>query len=90
MAHHFDAMSDEGLQNYLTGAAIERGERFVIEERGDEWFAELRTPDPLAGKVVPMGDHAAILPEEAVILGVNGPDRRTAMMRLADHVAAVG
>ncbi len=46
------------------------------EERDGEWFAEARTPSGLGG--------------EAVILGVNGPDRRTAMLRLAHLFADAG
>jgi hypothetical protein len=76
MSDDFDRLDDDALLGYLTGAAVERDERLVIEERwtvgvrmrpgvrDGEWFAEARSG-------------------EAVILGVNGPDRRTAMLRLA-------
>jgi hypothetical protein len=54
MAHHFDALNDEALHGYLTRAAVERGERFVVEQRGDEWIAEFQVSNPLAGEVVPL------------------------------------
>jgi hypothetical protein len=73
VADSFDALTDEALRGYLTGAAVEREERLVIEERDGEWFAEMRSPSGFGG--------------EAVILGVNGPDRRTAMLRLAHLLA---
>jgi hypothetical protein len=70
----FDRVSDEALLGYLTGAAVERDERLVIEEHGGEWFVESRAPSGLGG--------------EAVRLRMNGPDRRTAMTRLAWYVFA--
>jgi hypothetical protein len=73
VADSFDALTDDALLGYLTGAAVEREERLVIEERDDEWFAETRSASGFGG--------------EAVILGVNGPDRRTAMLRLAHLLA---
>ena len=57
MAHHFDSMSEEGLHRFLTGAAVERGERFVVEQRGGESFAEFRSPSALTGEVVPLGEE---------------------------------
>ncbi len=86
MAHHFDSMSEEGLHRFLTGAAVERGERFVVEQRGGESFAEFRSPSALTGEVVPLGEEAVVFPDEVVMLSANGPDRRTAMLRLADLV----
>ncbi len=70
----FDRLSDDALLGYLTGAAVERDERLVIEERDGEWFAESRAPGGPGG--------------EAVRLGMIGPDRRTAMTRLAHLFAA--
>jgi hypothetical protein len=64
-----DRLSDDALSSYLTGAAAESKMRVVIEERNGEWFAESRAPSGLGG--------------EMVVLGANGPDRRTAMLRLA-------
>lgn len=90
VAHHFDALTDEALHGYLTGAAVERGERFVIDQRGDQWFAGFRTETGLGGQTVHLGDEATTLSSEAVILGMPGPDRRTAMARLADHLATGG
>ncbi len=69
MSDEYDRLSDEALLGYLTGAAAEREERLVIEQRDGEWFAESRTPSGLGGEIV--------------VLGANGPDRRTAMLRLA-------
>jgi hypothetical protein len=83
MTDDFDELTEGALLDYLTEAARGRGEHLVIEERDGQWFAETRTPSGLAGETVPVGDGAAILPDESVIHGVNGPDRRTAMERLA-------
>jgi hypothetical protein len=87
MADPFDALNDDALLGYLTGAAVEREERLVIEERDSEWFAETWVMSGLGGEIVPFNDGDVILPDEAVILGVNGPDRRTAMLRLAHLLA---
>jgi hypothetical protein len=84
MLDPFDALTDEALLGYLTGAAVEREERLVIEERDGEWVAETRTKSGLGGEVVLVDDDALTLPEEAVILGA---DRRTAMLRLAHLLA---
>jgi hypothetical protein len=69
----FDRLSDDALLSYLTGAAVESDMRLVIEERNGEWFAESRSPSGLGG--------------EMVVLGANGPDRRRAMLRLAQLFA---
>jgi hypothetical protein len=69
----FDQLSDDALVNYLTGAAGKSDMRLVIEERNGEWFAESRSPSGLGG--------------EMVVLGANGPDRRRAMLRLAQLFA---
>jgi hypothetical protein len=68
-----DRLSDDALLSHLTGAAIESDMRMVIEERNGEWLAESRAPSGLGG--------------EMVVLGANGPDRRTAMLRLAQLFA---
>jgi hypothetical protein len=91
VAHDWDALDDGALENYLTGSARERNERFVVEERDGEWVAEFRSPNELAGEVLPMGvDAAVILGDENVMLRANGPDRRTAMLRLAQVLANLG
>jgi hypothetical protein len=84
----FDELDEGALHGYSTGAANERGERFVVEQRGHEWVAQFRVPNPLAGEVVPVGDAAATLLDKAVSLGMPGRDRRVAMLRLAELVAA--
>jgi hypothetical protein len=68
--HQRDSSADdiEHAVGYLTGAAPERGKRPVIDERDEQWFVEARGPSGLGGEVV--------------ILGVNDPDRRTAMLKL--------
>jgi hypothetical protein len=58
--------------SFLTDAAAKSDMRLVIEERNGEWFAESRAPSGLGG--------------EMVVLGANGPDRRTALLRLAQTV----
>lgn len=42
MSDDIDRLSDEALFDYLTEAASEGGMRLLIEQRGDEWFAEAR------------------------------------------------
>jgi hypothetical protein len=48
--------------------------RLVIEERNGVWFAESRSPSGLGG--------------EMVVLGADGPNRRVAMLHLAQLFAA--
>jgi hypothetical protein len=76
MTHDFDEFDDDALLNHLTAAAAERGERLSVGESEDEWQAAFLAKTPIGG--------------EAVILSVNGPDRRTAMVRLADLVGQAG
>ena len=73
MADAFEGLSEDALDAYLTGAAVVRGERLSIEQSGDEWVAALLRESALGGEVV--------------ILSVHGPDRRSAMVRLATLVA---
>lgn len=73
MSDDFHRLSDDALLGHLTGAAGESDMRLVIEERKGEWFAESRSPSGLGG--------------EMVVVGANGPDRRTAMLRLAQLFA---
>ena len=65
--------SDDALLSYLTEAAGESDMRLVIEERDGEWFAESRHPSGLGG--------------EMVVYRANGPDRRRAMLSLAQRFA---
>jgi hypothetical protein len=70
----FDRLSDDALLSYLTDAAAESDMRLVIEERGGAWFAESRSQSGLGG--------------EMVVLGADGPNRRVAMLHLAQLFAA--
>ena len=87
VATRFDHYSDRELTHHLTRIAEQRGERFVVEERDGQWYAEFRTPSELAGEIVPVGDEYVRLGDEVVMVGINGPDAHTAMVRLADHIA---
>lgn len=69
----FERLDDDALHAYLSGAASDRGERFVVGQREREWVAEFRFDNPLGG--------------EGVRVSGNGADRRTAMLRLAYLVA---
>ena len=73
MSDDLDRLDDDALLSYLTRAAGESDMRVVIEERNGEWFAESRAPSGLGG--------------EMVVLGATGPDRRTAMLALAQLFA---
>lgn len=84
---NLDALDEDGLRAHLKAKAAERGERFYTEESGGEWVAQFRSPNELAGEVVPVGDGAVILPGEIVISSASGPDRRTAMLHLAWLIA---
>jgi hypothetical protein len=39
VTQHSDNLDDGALHDYLTGAARERGARFVVEERDQDWVA---------------------------------------------------
>jgi hypothetical protein len=73
VSEDFDRLGDDALLNYVTGAAAESRMRVVIEERDGDWFAESRSPSGLGG--------------EMVVLRAIGPDRRTAILRLAQLFA---
>jgi hypothetical protein len=73
MSDEFDRLSDDALFDYLEARAREDAMRLVVEQRDSEWFAESRSPSGLGG--------------EMVVLTANGPDRRTAMLRLARQFA---
>jgi len=64
----FDALDEDSLYRYLTDTAAKRCEYLEIEERTDGWVAEIWRE---GGKVT------------IVAFGARGPDRRTAMLRLA-------
>jgi hypothetical protein len=42
VARDFDSLDDGALHDYLTTVARVRGDRLVVEEREDDWVAELR------------------------------------------------
>lgn len=86
VAHWLDHLDDGALHNYLTGAASERGERFVLEQQGDRCVAEFRAPTELTGEIIPT-EHGALVVPEGGSLKVEAGDCRTAMLALADLVA---
>lgn len=73
MSDDLDRLDDDAVFEYLTGRARESDMRLVVEQRDSEWLAESRSPSGLGG--------------EMVVLTANGPDRRTAMLRLSDQFA---
>jgi hypothetical protein len=44
----FDQM--DAVENYLRGAAVERGERLVVEERGGEWGRRVPVAERAGGR----------------------------------------
>lgn len=87
MPHSLDKLDDDALKLYLTGAAAERGERFVLEPDGDRCRAEFRAPTAITGEVIPTEDGARTV-GDVVYLSAEAGDCRTAMLALADHLAA--
>jgi hypothetical protein len=83
MRDEVSARRDKALRDYLAEIALVRRERLVVEQREDEWVAELRAASRLAGEIVA---GASILPDEVIVLAAKGSDRRTAMVRLVDLV----
>jgi hypothetical protein len=71
----FEALDDESLANYLADAAARRREKLSIAERGRGWVAETYQTDGLSSG-------------RSVMLGAAGPDRRTAMLGLAQKLVA--
>lgn len=74
-ADRFDALDDEALLQFLTDETGRRRERMLIEERPDGWIAETYQSDGLSSG-------------RSIMLGAVGPDRRTAMLGLAQKFEA--
>ena len=71
----FDTLDDEALVQHLSDEANRRRERLLIEERAGGWIAETYQTDGLSSG-------------RSVMLGATGPDRRTAMVGLAQKFEA--
>jgi hypothetical protein len=76
MAHPYEALDDRALQWLLVGAATERGERFEIRQVGDRWEASFLSKVSMFGEVG--------------TLSAGAPDRRAALIALADQVSRHG
>ncbi len=74
-AGRFEALDDEALAKYLVGEAERRREHLSIEESDGRWLAETWQTDGLSSG-------------RSVMLGAAGPDRRTAMLGLAEKFEA--
>ena len=72
---HLEALDDASLASYLADEALRRREKLSIAERGGRWFAETYQTDRLSSG-------------RSVMLGAAGPDRRTAMLELAEKLEA--
>ena len=70
---HLEALDDASLANYLADEALRRREKLSIAERSGRWFAETYQTDRLSSG-------------RSVMLGAAGPDRRTAMLELAEKL----
>jgi hypothetical protein len=71
----YDALDDEALLRHLSERADRRRERLLIEQRSGQWIAETCQTDGLSSG-------------RSVMLGAAGPDRRTAMIGLAQKFDA--
>jgi hypothetical protein len=72
---HLEAFDDVSLANYLADEAARRREKLSIAERGGRWIAETYQTDRLSSG-------------RSVMLGAAGPDRRAAMLELAEKLEA--
>jgi hypothetical protein len=70
----FDALDDEALLQHLIEETERRREHLVIEPRRGAWIAETYKLGGLAGR--------------SVMLGATAPDRRAAMLGLAEKFEA--
>lgn len=68
--NRYDALDDEALLRHLSDEADRRKEGLSIEQRAGQWIAESYLRDGLSSG-------------RSVMLGAAGPDRRTAMLGLA-------
>jgi hypothetical protein len=71
----FDALDDESLARFLEDETARRREHLIIEERAGGWIAETYQSDGLSSG-------------RSVMLGAAGPDRRKAMLGLAQKFEA--
>jgi hypothetical protein len=71
----YDALDDEALSRHLSEQADRRRERLTVEQRAGQWIAESYQTDGLSSG-------------RSVMLGAAGPDRRTAMVGLAQKFEA--
>ena len=74
MTHPYEALDDDALIGYLTGAAAARGERFEFRQVEDRWEAAFLTKVSMFGEVG--------------TLSAGAPDRRAALLALADQVSS--
>jgi hypothetical protein len=73
--NRFDTLDDDSLASYLADEAARRRERLSIGKRGAGWIAETYQTDGLSSG-------------RSVMFGATGPDRRTAMLGLAEKLLA--
>ena len=73
--NRFDALDDTALLKFLSEETDRRREHLVIEERPGGWIAETYESGGLSGG-------------RSVMLGAAGPDRRAAMLGLAEKFEA--
>ena len=71
----FEALDDESLARHLAEEAARRRERLSIGEQAGGWIAETYQTDGLSSG-------------RSVMFGATGPDRRTAMLGLAQKLQA--
>jgi hypothetical protein len=71
----YDALDDEALLRHLSEQADRRREHLMIEQRAGQWIAESYQTDGLSSG-------------RSVMLGAAGPDRRAAMLGLAQKFEA--
>jgi hypothetical protein len=71
--NRYDALDDESLLRYVADEAGRRRERLSIEERGAKWVAELSQGDGFSSG-------------RTLSLAAAGPDRRTALLALAEKM----
>lgn len=73
--NRFNALDDEALLQHLVAETERRREHLMIEERRGQWVAETYQTDGLSSG-------------RSVMLGAGGPDRRAAMLGLAEKFEA--
>ena len=73
--NRLEALDDEALARFLTEEASRRRERLSVGERAGGWVAETYQTDGLSSG-------------RSVMFGAAGPDRRSAMLGLAEKLIA--